>query len=225
MAPTNARTSSQEKPPAPPVRGALATTQEEWNRRYQPEEFIWTANPTASLVKEVKGLPPGTALDLGSGEGRHAVWLAEKGWTVCAEEFSGRAIEKGRKLAAERKVEDKIRFELADLREYAPEAQHFDLVIMMYLQMPMADLAPILTRAAQAVAPGGIFILVGHDRDNLEHGSGGPQDPDLLYTADDVASVIRRVLEIEKAVRVNRPDRKSPDGRTAIDCLVRARRV
>jgi SAM-dependent methyltransferase len=225
MASTNAKTTPRQKQPAPSVRGALAETQEDWNRRYAREEFIWTVDPTKSLMEEVKDLPPGTALDLAAGEGRNAVWLAEKGWTVCAVDFSDRALEKGRQLAEARKVGDKVKFELADLREYAPEAQHFDLVIIMYVQMHAAELTRILTRAAQAVAPGGTFILVGHDSDNLEHGSGGPQDPDLLYTADFVTSVIRGELEIEKAVRVKRPDRNSPDGRTAIDCLVRARRV
>ena len=94
----------------------------------------------------------------------------------------------------------------------------------MYLQIPQAELAPILARAARAVAPGGTFLLVAHDSANLEHGHGGPQHPDVLYTAAQVVAALGGELEIEKASRVERPVETDAGVKVAIDCLVRGRR-
>jgi SAM-dependent methyltransferase len=197
---------------------------EDWNRRYAAKEFIWTVEANRFLAAEVASLPPGSALDLAAGEGRNAVWLAERGWSVRAVDFSDVAIEKARRLAAAREVADRIDFQVADLRGYEPETRRFDLVALMYLQIPQAELVPILARAARAVAPGGTFLLVAHDSANLEHGYGGPKQPEVLYTAEQVVAALGGELEIEKAGPVERPVETEEGIKVAIDCLVRARR-
>jgi hypothetical protein len=78
-----------------------------------------------------------------------------------------------------------------------------------------------LGRAAGALAPGGTFLLVGHDRTNLEDGVGGPRDPSLLYTPEDVVASLEG-LEIERADRLLRD--VDGEDRPAIDCFVRATR-
>lgn len=198
---------------------------EDWNRRYAAQEYIWTVDANRCLVAEAANLSPGSALDLAAGEGRNAVWLAELGWTVRAVDFSDVAIEKGTRLAAARKIADKIDFQVADLRGYEPEAHHFGLVALIYLQIPQAELAPILARAAKAVAPGGTFLLVAHDSANLKHGYGGPQHPDVLYTAEQVVAALGGELEIEKASHVERPVETDDGIKVAIDCLVRGKRL
>lgn len=197
---------------------------EDWNRRYSEKDFVWTVDPNRFLTAEVQSLSPGSALDLAAGEGRNAVWLAEQGWTVRAVDFSDVGIEKGRRLAAARNVADKIDFVVADLRDYQFETDRFDLVVLFYLQLPQNELSPIIERAARAVAPGGTFLLVAHDSANLTHGYGGPQDPDVLYTAEQVVAALRGELEIEKATTVDRPVQTDDGVKVAIDCLVRARR-
>lgn len=196
---------------------------EDWNRRYAAEEFIWTVNANRFLLEEVANLAPGSALDLAAGEGRNAVWLAEQGWTVQAVDLSDVAVEKGKRLATARGVSDRIEFRQADLRTYAPEENRFDLVVLVYLQIPQADLVPILIRAAKAVAPGGTFLLVAHDSTNLKHGYGGPQHPALLYTAEQVVAALGNELEIEKAGCVDRPVQTNAGVQVAKDCLVRAK--
>jgi SAM-dependent methyltransferase len=198
--------------------------QDDWNRRYAAKEFIWTVDANRFLVAEAADLPPGRALDLAAGEGRNAVWLAERGWTVRAVDFSDVAVEKGKQLAAARKVADRIDFKVADLRGYEPEAQSFDLVAVMYLQIPQGELAPILARAARAVAPGGTFVLVAHDSSNLEHGYGGPKQPAVLYTAEQAVAALGGELAVEKAGPVERPVETDGGPKVAIDCLVRAKR-
>ncbi len=198
---------------------------EDWNRRYASEELIWTADANRFLVAQTESLSPGNALDLATGEGRNAVWLAERGWTVRAVDFSDVAIEKAKRLANARNVADKIDFREADLRAYEPEVQSFDLVALIYLQIPQAELAPILVRAARAVAPGGTFLLVAHDSANLKHGYGGPQRSDVLYTAEQVVVALGGEIAIEQATRVERPVQTTDGLKVAIDCLVRGKRL
>ena len=59
-----------------------AMDSEAWNRRYADRELVWTSDPNRFLVAEAAALPAGRALDVACGEGRNAVWLAERGWRV-----------------------------------------------------------------------------------------------------------------------------------------------
>jgi SAM-dependent methyltransferase len=197
---------------------------EEWDRRYAGSELLWTAQPNRFLVAEVAGLAPGRALDVACGEGRNAVWLAEQGWQAEGVDFSGVALEKARQLAEARDVV--VEWTQADLVGYEPERGAYDLVAVLYLQLPAAERTPILCRAAAALAPGGVLLVVAHDRSNIEHGYGGPQVPSVLYSAPDVvADVEPEGLEIERSEVVRRPV-ETPEGeRQALDLLVRARRV
>lgn len=195
---------------------------EDWNRRYREPGLLWSAAPNRFLVEETAGLAPGTALDLGTGEGRNSVWLAERGWQVTAVDFSPAGLDKARVIAADRGVA--IRFVDADLREYLPKPASFDLVLLLYLHLPWPEMVTVLERARGALAPGGTLLIVGHDRSNLEHGHGGPQNPDLLYTADRIAGTLAG-LQVEEAGTRQRPVESEHGTVHAIDCLVRARAV
>jgi SAM-dependent methyltransferase len=191
---------------------------EEWDRKYA-EGLVWSVEPNRFLVAEAEGLEPGRALDLACGEGRNAVWLAALGWDVTAVDFSEVAIARSRERAAREGLE--VDFTCADLLDYRPEPQAFDLVLVFYLQIPAGERRVVLARAAGAVAPGGTFLLVGHDSLNLTEGVGGPKYPELLYTPDDIVRELPG-LEVEKAERVSRD--VHGEERPAIDALVRARR-
>jgi SAM-dependent methyltransferase len=192
-----------------------------WDHRYAESEFVWTVQPNRFLVEEAAGLSPGRALDLACGEGRNAVWLAERGWELTGIDFSSVGLQKAQRLASERGVHAK--WVAADLLDYRPAPRAFDLVLLFYLQVPEGQRTAIVRAAAAGVAPSGKFLLVGHDSDNIEHGHGGPQHPAVLYTADDVVSDLDGSgLRVERAERVQRPV-QTPDGeRVALDALVRA---
>jgi SAM-dependent methyltransferase len=187
-----------------------------WNRRYAEQELVWSAGPNRFLVAEVADLPPGRALDLACGEGRNAIWLAERGWQVTAVDFAEVAVDKGRART------DAVDFVVADVLEYEPDEAAYDLVIVFYLQLPHDELDRVLRRAARAVAPGGTFLLVGHDLRNLTEGHGGPKDASVLYRAEDVPASLPG-LEVVRAEPVERP--VEDEGAVAIDALVRARRA
>lgn len=111
----------------------------------------------------------------------------------------------------------------ADLLEYAPEEGGFDLVLVFYLHVPLGDRRAVLRNATVALAPGGTFLLVGHDRTNLDHGYGGPHDPRVLYTSPEIVADLAG-LEIERTARLDRPVQTEDGDRVAFDLLVRARR-
>jgi 2-polyprenyl-3-methyl-5-hydroxy-6-metoxy-1,4-benzoquinol methylase len=194
---------------------------ESWNTRYEGSELVWTAAPNQFLVAEVASLAPGRALDLGCGEGRNAVWLAEQGWDVTAVDFSDVGIAKGREMASKRGVE--VTWIVEDLSRYVPADQAFDLVIDFYIHLPPQQRSALLTKAAGAVSPGGTLLVVGHDFSNLEHGYGGPRDPALLFTADEVAASLTG-FRVVKAAPVKRPVVTEEGRFEAIDTLVRAER-
>jgi SAM-dependent methyltransferase len=191
---------------------------EDWNRKHGEAGPLFGVEPNRFLVAEVSDLSPGRALDVACGAGRNAVWLAERGWTVTGVDFSDVALANARRLAGERAVD--VEWVDGDLRDWQPPAT-YDLVAVLYLQVPADERRVVLSRAVGALAPGGTLLVVGHHSDNIEHGSGGPKDPRVLYSAEDVAADVDG-LEVEKAEAVLRP---VEDERDAIDVLVRARRV
>ncbi len=180
--------------------------------------MLFGVEPNRFLVAEVEDLAPGRALDVACGAGRNAVWLASRGWTVTGVDFSDVALENARALAVSRRVE--VEWVRADVREWQPPAGAFDLVAVLYLQLPAAERDATLRRAAAGLAPGGTLVVVGHHSDNLEHGSGGPKDPRVLFSAEDVVADLDGIV-VEKAEAVLRPVEGERD---AIDALVRARR-
>jgi SAM-dependent methyltransferase len=202
---------------------ARAMDSASWDRRYAGSELVWTGEPNRFLVAETEALAAGRAIDLGCGEGRNAIWLAERGWQAIGVDFSEVGLQKARELADARGVS--VEWVAADLLDYRPKPGAFELVLIFYLQVPAAQRQPIVRAAAEAVAPGGTFLLVGHDSSNLQHGHGGPQNPSVLYTAPDVVADVNGTgLQIERAECVQRPVH-TPDGeRVALDTLVRARR-
>jgi SAM-dependent methyltransferase len=187
-----------------------------WDERYAATELVWSAGPNQFVEEELTDLPPGRALDLACGEGRNARWLAERGWEVTALDFSAVAVEKGRGLHAG------IDWQVADART-ARLPQELDLVLIAYLQIPREARTPVMRRAFAALRPGGRLLVVGHDSTNIAEGTGGPQDPDVLYTAEDVLADLDALdLHVVRAGRVARlvrsPDDESPVG--AWDALV-----
>jgi len=193
-----------------------------WDERYAGDELVWSAVPNRFLVAEVETMPPGRALDLACGEGRNAVWLAERGWDVTGVDFSNVGLGKARRLAEARGVS--AQWELADVTAYAPTPESFDLVIVMYLHLPEAARRVAFRHAAAAaVATGGTLLVVGHDITNPSAGWGGPSDAAVLYGPEDVVADLVG-LEMVKAERVRRPVPTDDGEKIAIDVLVRATR-
>ena len=193
----------------------------DWDRRWQDKLRHAHGEPSSVVLAALDGLAPGRALDLGCGNGRAALWLAERGWRVTAVDFSTEALRQARERATTTGVE--VDWVEADLAAYEPRRHAFDLVLVAYLHVPDGERGPILAKAAGAVAEGGTLLVVGHDRANIETGAPGPTDPSLLDTPADIVREIPE-LTIERAEQVRRPTELA-DGTPveAVDALVLAR--
>ena len=187
---------------------------EEWDERYA-EQQQWSAAPNAQIAALLAGLPPGDAVDLAAGEGRHALWLASLGWDVTAVDFSAVGVGRGRS----QDTAGRVTWVTADVREWTAPASSLDLVLVAYLHLPTEDMTPVLVHAVDWLRPGGRLLLLGHDLDNLTRGVGGPQEPGLLHSVERLAPVAV-LLDVDRLEQVPRP---TPDG-TAIDTLLWGRR-
>ncbi|MFD0972726.1 methyltransferase domain-containing protein [Plantactinospora endophytica] len=164
--------------------------QDGWEERYRARPAIWSGRPNPQLVAEVTGLAPGRALDVGSGEGADAIWLAEQGWQVSGVDIStvalGRAAAHAESAGAQ--VAARIEWQHADLRERPPAEGRYDLVSAQYMHLPGQARRELFARLAAAVAPGGTLLIVGHHPSDLHTSTHRMHFPDMMYTAEEVAS-------------------------------------
>ena len=205
----------------------------DWDDRYAGTGLVWSARPNQFVEAELAGLAPGRAIDVAAGEGRNAIWLAERGWRVTAVDFSEVGLEKGRTLQShhERGRDLHIDWVRADVLEYDAGEGSYDLALLAYLQLPAEQRRTAVRRSFLSLRDGGTLFVVAHDSTNLTEGTGGPQYPEVLYTAEDVlADLDGERFEVVRAERVARevtPPEDAPDqaARTAYDALVRVVRT
>ena len=204
----------------------------DWDRRYAEAALVWSAGPNRFVESELADLSPGRAIDVAAGEGRNSIWLAERGWDVTAVDFSQAGLDKGRELQARRGgPELRIDWVRADVVEDDLGRGLYDLAVVAYLQLPADRRRTAVRRTFTSLKDGGTLFVVAHDSTNLSEGTGGPQEPAVLYTAEDVlADLDGERFEVARAERVARevpPPEDAPEQppRTAYDALVRVVRT
>jgi cyclopropane fatty-acyl-phospholipid synthase-like methyltransferase len=156
----------------------------DWDERFSGEHFFYGTEPAPFVVAQGWRLAPGAqVLSVAEGEGRNAVWLAAQGLCVHALDGSAPALAKAQQLAAARGVT--ISVEQADLARYVwPEAA-WDAVFGVFIQFAPPPLrATIFRGMAQALKPGGLLFLHGFSLRQLANSSGGPKQPEQLWTLD-----------------------------------------
>jgi SAM-dependent methyltransferase len=221
-----------------------------WDEMYCSRPRVWSGRPNPQLVAEATGLEPGTALDLGCGEGADALWLAEQGWTVTAVDVSAVALERAEQHAADSAAGSRITWLQRDLDAWAPEEQ-FDLVSAQFLHSTEAPWQRPHRVAADAVRPGGTLLIVGHHPDGLppwrsasnedsrgeehnhSHGGDGPAGnghatSEMFFTAEQAAAELGIAppgWRVEVAASRER-EATGPGGQSAVlaDAVLRATR-
>jgi 2-polyprenyl-3-methyl-5-hydroxy-6-metoxy-1,4-benzoquinol methylase len=188
---------------------------EDWDERYS-ERQQWSTEPNALVAELLADLPPGDAVDLAAGEGRHALWLAARGWRVRAVDFSEVGLGRGRtQPGAER-----VTWEAADVTTWAAPQESLDLVLVAYLHLPGPETVALLTRSVGWLRPGARLLVLGHDVANLSDGVGGPQEPAILHSVERLAPVAE-LLAVDRLEQIRR---ETPAG-TALDTLLWGRRA
>lgn len=165
---------------------AVLMTREYWEDRYRSAPAVWSGNPNPRLVEQVATITPGDVLDVGSGEGADAIWLASGGWHVTGLDISSvaldRAAERARKAGPE--IARRIVWQQADLVSWEP-GQQYDLVSAQFMHLPRPILQAVHRKLAAAVRDGGLLLIVGHHPADM-HSSG--MSPEMFYTAAEVAA-------------------------------------
>ncbi|AQP45099.1 methyltransferase domain-containing protein [Tessaracoccus flavus] len=163
-------------------------TAELWDSRYSHPNYLFGYRPNDFLKAQARLLRPGSrVLCLGDGEGRNGVWLAERGHSVVSLDFSGVALAKAEALAAERGVSIETRqVDLAQWVDDPDPPRPWDAVVVIFVHLR----PELRQRVAQAVtrqsAPGAALILENYTPAQLALGTGGPKQPELLTTREDV---------------------------------------
>lgn len=162
-----------------------ASTKDVWNARFDKDEFVYGVKPNDFLRAQLYRLPPAAhILSLGEGEGRNSVFLAEQGHQVSAVELSTSGIVKIQRLAHQRQVHvDAIQ---ADLEHHPIEIGQWDAIISIFCHLPSRVRRQTMQRVCNGLRPGGLLILEGYTPRQLEHGTGGPKELDLLLEPDDL---------------------------------------
>jgi SAM-dependent methyltransferase len=190
-------------------------SREFWEGRYRTAAeqgaSLWGTGPNGWIAEQAAGLPAGSALDVGAGEGRNAAWLAEHGWRVTATDFAPAAVAAMRARGLEAEEADATTW-------VAPRP--VDLAVLCYLQLEPEALAAAIARAAESLAPGGTLLGIWHDREDVARGLGGTMTPAIRTTPEETgAAAAAAGLEVVLSGRRDRP----VEGGLACDCLLVAR--
>lgn len=204
---------------------------ERWDKKYAERDSLWSGHANPALREVVARLDPGTALDVGCGEGGDAIWLAEQGWTVVGLDLSSVALDRAASAAAARAVGDRCTWVAGDVTEGAMVAgigtdAGFDLVTSHYVHEPPEVRKAAWLAEANLVAPGGVLLIVGHHPDDEAPLGRGPRNPVVLFTPDEVAEALSAARGID--VETSEVREQSVDGpvgpMTRRDTVVVARR-
>ena len=169
-----------------------------WDERFAEPGYKYGTAPNTFLCEQAGALPAGAQLLVpGDGEGRNGVWLAQQGHQVLAVDYSEVGLAKARALAAERGAEVAARLStrLADLVDWLPPTGHFDAVVLVFCHLPSAIRRRAHQRLAAALKPGGRLILEAFHPEQLSRSSGGPKDPDMLYSLADLRGDFAGLLD------------------------------
>lgn len=203
--------------------------EQSFEEMYRSTDALWSGRPNAQLVAEAADLPPGTALDIGCGEGADAVWLAARGWRVTAVDFAATALQRAaaHATAAGEDVAARIEWVRADVTRWVPEPGAFDLVSAQFMHLLPDARRALFARLADAVRPGGQLLLVGHDFSDIAAGANRPHEPERFFTADEVAGALDpSAWEVLVADARPRPAHQHEGKHIEVhDAVVRARKL
>ncbi|MEM1179616.1 MAG: class I SAM-dependent methyltransferase [Acidobacteriota bacterium] len=155
-----------------------------WDERYAREDYLFGTEPAEFLSRSRDLLRPDLeALAVADGEGRNSIFLAEQGVRTTAFDPSAVAVRKARALAEARRVT--VDFHIADMEGWVWEADSYDLVVGIFIQVLGAEArARIFGAMKRTLRPGGRLLLHGYTPKQLEYRTGGPPVLENLYTEE-----------------------------------------
>ena len=175
--------------------------QEFWDQRFRESHYAYGTEPNDFLRAKAAPLSPGDALCLAEGGGRNAVHLAKQGHRVTAQDLSPVGLEMAQQLAETQGVT--LHCRCGDLRDFSPEPESVDLIVAIWMHLEPELRALVHRRAVAALKPGGHLILEAYNPAQLNRGTGGPPNPELLITAAQLEAELQGLtwLELQETER------------------------
>jgi thioredoxin reductase len=163
-----------------------------WDAQYAARDRKWSGDPNPHLVDVAAALTPGRALDVGSGEGADALWLASRGWMVTGIDISPIATGRARQSAVAAGLDQQVDFVVADFEAWAAATQGvFDLVSIQFLHLESLKRDRMIELAATLVADGGTIVVAGHDLVGTELRHAHPSGTaDIYFSIDQVRELL-----------------------------------
>lgn len=159
-----------------------------WNERYGAAEYAYGKAPNTWFAAQLALLPAGRILLPAEGEGRNAVYAAQQGWEVTAFDISEAGRSKAMRLAEETGVQ--LTYQVGTLEELPALGTDFDAMGLVFAHFPAGVRAGLSGRLLMHLRPGASLIFEAFAKDQVryqrEHGSGGPQQVDMLYSVEEV---------------------------------------
>jgi SAM-dependent methyltransferase len=157
---------------------------ETWDERYSAEEYVYGKEPNDYFKKVIDSMNSGKLLLPGDGEGRNAVYAAQRGWTVDAFDISQNAATKALRLAKEKSV--RISFQVDNFLFFQPKTDFYNLVAVLFLHIPRNQRRIFSVKLWDSLRPGGKLIMEVFSKEQLKYNSGGPKNSELLYSEQEI---------------------------------------
>jgi 2-polyprenyl-3-methyl-5-hydroxy-6-metoxy-1,4-benzoquinol methylase len=171
-----------------------------WNRRYlegthgtaPPDQFLFDA-----FDRYIEPIFPnaGRALDFAGGTGRHAIFLAAKGWNVLLTDIAEQGIENARISA--QSLGAHMEFAVEDLARFQARGRQYDLILVFFFLQ-----REVFPELVKALRPGGLLIYKSYTRRQTNF-EGGPTNPDFLFAENELLNAFRhlRILHYAELIR------------------------
>jgi SAM-dependent methyltransferase len=191
------------------------TPESRWDERYRGPGYFYGTAPNDFLVSVADRLPPGRALCLAEGEGRNAVFLAERGYEVTAVDISAEGLRKAERLASDRRVA--LRCEHHDLATYDIEPGAWEVIVLIFAHLPPGLRERVHRDAVRGLGPGGALVLEAYTPEQFELRTGGPPDPGLMMRLATLREELAGLdLEIAREVRREIHEGAAHQGESAV---------
>ncbi len=158
-----------------------------WNERYGQKMYSYGKAPNAFFAQKIMHLSKGKILLPAEGEGRNAVYAAIKGWKVKAFDYS----EEGRKKALElaKSYDVTIDYDLIDASDFQVGEQ-YDVIALIFAHFAGEERSELFLKLEQSLAREGYLIMEVFSKSQIGRESGGPKDPELLYSKAEIQSLL-----------------------------------
>ncbi len=166
-----------------------------WNERYSSEDFLFGKEPNRFFKETIDGFNPGKLLLPAEGEGRNAVYAAKLGWEIDAFDASRVGKDKALDLAEQEGVA--INYEVSMIEDFESKPGSYDAISLIFCHLQPEIRKPFFDRLVESLAPGGVIIVEGFRKEQLGLTSGGPKDPAMLYSAEQLASDFKQLSKLD----------------------------